>query len=327
VLGAGASVTSGLPDWEELIRRVAAASEFQGRPVPFAALKAEGYSLPIIASLIEERCPPRGTTRPRENFIELVRDALYREFRFYREGLTERNARDFVQFIARGNSTLRAVASLCVSREGKRFRPNRRVRGVVTFNLDSLLQAYVRQRYGRKVLRTIDRSSADTSPRTINVYHVHGFLRFDQHARNPTKEAADQSVLTEQDYFDFFNDPTSLFNYAFLHLLREYSCLFIGLGLRDDNLRRLLHLSKQERMASLKAEGVPEQDRRRRTMRHFAMLEKPSSLSLKLAVEESLAPLGTRVLWLASFDEIPKRLGALYESAGGKWADVDEFTT
>ncbi|HEU0079649.1 MAG TPA: SIR2 family protein [Longimicrobiaceae bacterium] len=54
-------------------------------------------------------------------------------------------------------------------------------------------------------------------------------------------EAPDVRVFTEQEYFDFFNRPTSIYNYTFLHLLREFPCLFIGLSLKDDNIRRLLH--------------------------------------------------------------------------------------
>ena len=45
-------------------------------------------------------------------------------------------------------------------------------------------------------------------------------------------------VLTEQDYFDVFNDNTRLFNYTLLHLLREHSAVFVGLSLQDENLHR-----------------------------------------------------------------------------------------
>lgn len=91
-------------------------------------------------------------------------------------------------------------------------------------------------------------------PRRINIYHLHGYLRFDKKAGEPRKET-DKITLTEQDYFDVFNDPTSIFNYTFLHLLREWTCLFIGLSMQDENVRRLLHYSAKERMESLMAEG------------------------------------------------------------------------
>lgn len=77
---------------------------------------------------------------------------------------------------------------------------------------------------------------------------MHGFLRFDQAARDLSKNAPDAAVLTEQDYFEFFNDPMSLFNYTFMYLLREPPCLFIGLSMQDENIRRLLYFSRMERM-------------------------------------------------------------------------------
>lgn len=55
---------------------------------------------------------------------------------------------------------------------------------------------------------------------------MHGLLRFDEKRDDRGKEAQDRVVITEQDYYDFFNDPTSIFNYTSLHLLREHSCLF-----------------------------------------------------------------------------------------------------
>src|SRR6185437_9069910 len=97
---------------------------------------------------------------------------------------------------------------------------NSLIHGIVTFNLDALLQAYVRARYGRHLLRTTERASAGKKPHTISLYHMHGHLRFDEMAGDLTKEAPDAVVLTEQDYFDFFNNPNSMFNYTFLYLLR-----------------------------------------------------------------------------------------------------------
>ena len=55
------------------------------------------------------------------------------------------------------------------------------------------------------------------------------------------------------------------------YLLCEYFCLFIGLSLNDDNIRRLLHYSKVEREHSFEREGVSQPDERE-IIRHFAIL-------------------------------------------------------
>lgn len=222
---------------------------------------------------------------------------------------------------------MHAVATLCavpaVEGEARRYAPNARIRGVVTFNLDGLLQAYVYARFEKRLLRTIERASATSSAHKISVYHMHGFLRFDLKAGDRSKEAPDSVILTEQDYFNFFNDPTSLFNYTFLYLLREAPCLFIGLSMQDENIRRMLHLSRQERVKALISEGVSPSEAGDRALRHFAVLRRGDVSCNEEAMTHSLARLGTSVLWVDRWDEIPERLRSLYESTGGRWEIVE----
>jgi hypothetical protein len=242
------------------------------------------------------------------------------------------------------------------------------IRAIVTFNLDSLLQEYTRARYNNPgLLRTIERATQSPDISKISVYHMHGLLRFDNKAKQAEKEAADAVVLTEQDYYNFFNDPMSLFNYTFMYLLREYSCLFIGLSMQDENIRRLLHYSREERRQSYlkkhpneseddavrervesylkKRPGKQEDDAIEelvqslqhdlkkltnktedkaieRSCRHFAILQHSDSPATDDAVENSLLALGTHVLWIANYDQIPTLLAKIYNSPSYKWDQV-----
>lgn len=227
------------------------------------------------------------------------------------------------------NVTLRAVSALCVSRSQHdgMLAANPRVKGVVTFNLDALLQAHSWAKYcvephRRRILRTIERPSARSRPDKISIHHMHGFMRFDHLVGDPTKEAPDQMVLTEQDYFDVFNDTTRLFNYTLLYRLREYTAVFVGLSLQDENLRRLLHYSKSERVRALKAEGVPAPQIRQRVLRHVALMKWTPDPDVTRAYELTLGSLGVRVIWLHSFDEIPDCFERIYAATGETWADV-----
>ena len=103
-------------------------------------------------------------------------------------------------------------------------------------------------------------------------------------------------VFTEQDYFNFYNDPTSLFNYTFLYLLREATCLFVGLSMQDENIRRMLHLSKMERVQDLIREGVKHKKARERSFRHFVILKRCEMHLIDKALQQSLLRLGTHVL-------------------------------
>ncbi len=317
-LGAGVSVGAGLPNWTTLLKHLAADFAAGGRPLDYDQLIGHGLTLPILASLFEEY------SLDRNEFVARVRQTLYKDFPFFPGSVSKENRREFGRFVREKSPTLHAVASLCaVPKAGtNRYEPNPLIRGVVTFNLDALLQAYVYARFEKRLLRTVERASASSSANKISIYHMHGFLRFDRKAGDLSKESPDTVVLTEQDYFNFFNDPTSLFNYTFLYLLREATCLFVGLSMQDENIRRMLHLSKMERVRALMSEGVPANEARQRSLRHFALMKHGEIPSVDEAIQQSLLPLGTRVLWVDDFAEIPEELRAMYESAGDNWSDV-----
>ncbi len=280
-------------------------------------LRQFGFTLPAIAGILRSRCPSDN------DFAEKVRQALYRDFPFFPGGVGKTNRSEFVQYMKGNNPTLRAIASLCAMRYpgGRLFSCNPGIRAIVTFNLDALLQAYVYARYEKRLLRTVERASASHDPNKISIYHMHGFLRFDDKRGDATKEAADKLVFTEHAYFDFFNSPTSMFNYTFLHLLREVPCLFMGLSMQDENIRRLLHYSRRERIRSLCEEGAPLGRAEAKSLRHFAVLKSHSEI-LDPLVECSLGQLGVTVLWVKNFEEVPDQLADMYESAGMEWTLV-----
>ena len=134
------------------------------------------------------------------------------------------------------NLTLRSVSALCARPAPAdalhRFEANPRIRAVVTTNYDNLLQSHSRAKYAMLtdwgfdseslILRTIERPSAGSSIRKIEVYQVHGSIRYDKEIGDSSKHSPDLMTLTEQDFFDQFNQPTRLATYTFLHLLREH---------------------------------------------------------------------------------------------------------
>ena len=314
VLGAGVSKGSGLPMWNELLSRVAADLPGDEPSLNVDELWANHVPLPVIASVLEGRCGSR------PEFVERVRDALYHDFPYFQRRYNVAHRDRLVDHVLKKNPTLRAVAAMCATRDTPaEFSRNPHVRSIVTFNLDSVLQVYIGERYGKRLLRTIDRASAGANRKKISIYHLHGMLRFDAKARDRKKEAPDAVVLTEQDYFNFFNNPTSLFNYTFLYLLREWPCLFIGLSMQDENMRRLLHFSKYERMQGLLSEGRAPERLGTDTRRHFAILKGSRASQMDRVLEDSLLPLGTEVLWIDDFHEIAMLLKEVYETTGADW--------
>jgi len=94
------------------------------------------------------------------------------------------------------------------------------------------------------------------------------------------------------------------------------------MSLKDENVRRLLHYSRNEMRESYEKEKVSSAEADRRSMRHYAIQKDTRSDSLNTITETSLLRLGVRVLWVNEFGEIPTRLGNMYESTGARWRDV-----
>lgn len=315
VLGAGISVASGFPNWGELLRRLGERCMGPAGSDLVLHLHEAGYSYGMIAGVL------KSSNRAGTSFVELVRDELYRDFPFYKRLRVSKDK--LVSSVKKANPTLRAVGALCAVRNvSGEFEPNPQIHAIVNFNLDAVLRRYTEYRYDRIILRTVERASADASSTKINTYHIHGFLQFELSKIGDRELEADTIVLAEDEYFDFFGKPFGMFSYTMLHMLREHPCLFVGLSMVDENLRRLLHYSRSERVRSYEAEGVSPKRAVHKCDRHYAILRRTTNRAVDSAVEKSLANLGVAVAWLDDYAELPDRLRDVYTAAGRVWDDV-----
>ena len=312
-LGAGVSTGCNLPNWTELLRRMGAHCLGAKGEFLVEELIKSGVALPAIAGILESKC-----ARTEKLFLDLLSDALYRDFPFRNTITRDSQRRELVKFVQDSNPSMRALAALCAQKnQASGFVSNDRIRAVVNFNVDSVLRTYVRSRYGTYLFRTIESASKLGKAGRIPIYHMHGFLKFYQSARFDDDEEV-RCVFTEGEYYDFFNRPNSVFNYTFLYLLREFNCLFIGMSMNDENIRRLLHYSTSERRqrALEREEGFAD----RVALRHFAILKTSGSAQIDDLTDFSLRRIGTRVLWIKNFEEIPARMA--YVRGEREWADV-----
>jgi hypothetical protein len=144
---------------------------------------------------------------------------------------------------------------------------------------------YVRARYGTYLFRTIESASKIGKVGRTPIYHMHGFLKFYRSDRKDDDEEI-RCVFTEAEYYDFFNRPNSIFNYTFLYLFREFNCLFVGMSMTDENIRRLLHYSTSEHRQRALERGVASPDRI--ALRHFAILKRSGSAKINELTDISL---------------------------------------
>ena len=87
--------------------------------------------------------------------------------------------------------------------------------------------------------------------------------------------------------------------------------MFIGLSMTDENIRRLLHYSRDEEKKSFERERPDFRGFATNKRRHFALLRRSTERDIDSLAENSLAGLGVNAVWVSSFEQIPQLLEGL----------------
>ncbi|EPN3066535.1 SIR2 family protein [Vibrio fluvialis] len=302
MLGAGVSSSAGLPDWDTLLNSLFVSmltddglgekktENDQISSIVRRLREIDGPSALMLARYLRKGLSS-GSSEEQSKFIESVTNQLY----------ALRNKRFSIN-----SPLIKSIASLCTpSRTGAR------VRSVLTYNFDDLLERELLERglSFKSIFEEIDLAG----PEDLPIYHVHGFLPEDR-TNYPN---IDQSTLvfSEEGYHQIYGEAYHWSNLIQLNSLKETACLMVGLSLTDPNLRRLLEISaksldKPKHFAFLKRidyEEFAKEDGKSvvkasaNTIRTF--LERHHSLN-----EEVMRELGVNIIWYESYDEIPRIL-------------------
>jgi hypothetical protein len=220
-LGAGVSYDSMLPDWEELVRRLMQSYKQNDACEIFHNFRSAGFSLLTITEFIKMGFDDDF------RFMSEVKNALYRNFPCRTVLRTSKSpGMDMIiEHVETHNPTLAAVYDLATTRGSDHLIPNEKIPYIVNFNLDSLLEAYdsakvhIQPGTGHLCLHRIESAGATPIAGRTNVYHPHGYVRFENRTKLKGRESM-SSVLSEYEYFNFYNEPTKIFTYTILSTYR-----------------------------------------------------------------------------------------------------------
>ena len=107
-----------------------------------------------------------------------------------------------------------------------------RVESVISYNYDDLVEQEIRK---MKPCDSIYDKSRPTNGDFLQIYHVHGFI--------PQEGVWSPIVLGEKEYHKVYQEAYNWGNVEQLHALCRNVCFFIGLSMKDPNLRRLIDIS------------------------------------------------------------------------------------
>jgi hypothetical protein len=230
-LGAGVSVSAGIPEWGALLNRIASAF-FEHWPDAKASpprnlsigLAHQQYHSPdAIAAGKTLACgDPLLVAQQIKNclrdvdWVWLVRRALY-------------DKPDGGPHSGKPSPLIEALCRLCACDESL-------VSEVITYNYDDLLERCLSQ---HGICNSpVAFGSIKSTTKGIHVYHPHGFLPLGGGPEN------NRFVLADSDYHEHIAAPHSWSNLIQLHAFARYTAVFVGASLRDPALRRTLRLAR-----------------------------------------------------------------------------------
>lgn len=315
-LGAGVSSSAGMPNWNKLLNSLFVSyltNEFD---------RSKNISDDNINEIVD-----------RLNQVD--EQSALMAARYLRKGLSKQQVNDdtFVSTITNSlyelrdkskeeNSTLlTSITNICMPRQN-----GARIRSVVTYNFDDLLEKNLSQKSIKH--HSIYTDNENPSSDELPIYHVHGFLPEDRSLYTSLDKTT--LVFSEEGYHHIYSDPYHWSNLIQLYNLKENNCLMIGLSMTDPNLRRLLDISAKNselnrhfvfmnRLSKDKFIYDVIDDKNENGIKIKSKIQKIENLeSAELFLkrhhklnEEIMKELSVNVIWYENYEEIPEILARL----------------
>ena len=233
-IGAGVSVESGLPTWQNLVLAMYFSALSRRSLNPWRLYPS--YLFATAEWHLERGHEPLEITARKlwryyedgDDFLQHLWETLYAG---YLDAYSTRQRDVDRSAIHSSNRTLKGIAHLCRNSTYG----NKGIRGVISYNYDSLLEMAL----GEYPFQAIYKSELLKKGK-MPVYHVHGYVPL-----NVAELTNHDIVFTEDQYHQSAKDPYSWANLVQIQSLSSSTGLMIGLSLSDRNMRRLLDAVSQ----------------------------------------------------------------------------------
>ncbi len=275
-IGAGVSMSAGLPGWDDLLYRMLEKGHGEReikREDKVFFKRAFDSSTMVMARYLQILLGSE------EELIDNVKSILYPQKKCQETEL------------------IRSVVELShYETKGKR-----KVKRIITYNYDNSLEKAVSKRDALKPLPFFnDDGILKYKKEELPIYHVHGFI--------PEGEWNDDYgsgiVLAEDAYHHLYNTQDEWVNDVQKEALSKGLSLFVGMSMNDPNLRRLLEEIKSEGYKGCKHFAF---------LTEWDFFNNLSFVPKKEIVEKMFHELGVDVIWYKDYNELPKLLRELME--------------
>lgn len=302
VLGAGVSMSFGLPTWDVLLQKLMVATLEKDKKASTVLSKLFSKIFnpsPLIAGRYLQKYYEENNL----SFEEAVREVLYQEIdREYQSDL------------------MSEIIRYCVA-PGKS--PN--LNSIITYNFDDILEDCIEKISLDIPFKSVYGDGIDVDAGELPIYHVHGYL-----PEKSNLNSENQITFGESIYHKQYINTYSWNNIVQINKFRDDNCLFIGTSLTDPNTRRLLDIASQQRTdksgyhyifklkynpenvhSSLEVLLNQNKDLLNEKVKAELKLDstaKTLTQTIESFEENDMKSLGIKTLWIDDYTDIPKIL-------------------
>ncbi len=306
VLGAGISMSYGLPNWDTLLQKLMITTINEDENA--SAVLAQFFtSIFQPSSLIAGRYLQKFFEDKQIPFEQEVQKAIYQNID-----------------LSQPSPLIDEIISYCVA-PGKS--PN--LDSIISYNFDNILEQKLKQLPINVPFKSI--YGGGINPKNhLPIYHVHGYLPQDENL-------TEQNLITfgESIYHKQYTDIYSWNNIVQINKFRDYNCLFIGTSLTDPNTRRLLDIAKKQRFdengshyifskryekekIKLKVQTILKENKALFDEKVLALLELDETVDKLIKIierfeENDKDSFGIKTIWINDFPDIPPILKEIKE--------------
>lgn len=190
------------------------------------------------------------------------------------------------------SATLDAIAGLATP-----TRSGAGLHSIITFNYDDLIEKALKKNAAIK-FQSIHDEGQRVNNSNLGIYHVHGYV-----PEQRLTEVKSNITLSEQAYHELYGDPFHWSNRTQMHAYSNLTCLFVGVSLRDPNIRRLLDESNKRNRSG--------------PIRHVCLMLDdnfgPTAQKQRHIRESDAAKLGVAMHWYNSHEEdLPRIISEIF---------------
>jgi hypothetical protein len=321
-IGAGTN-TPVLPDWFSLVEQLINKNCIPEETIDIDTFRAMGFSADAMIQAVKNRLHIDDV-----DFVHMISEEIYspiknfvspKEWKSFIKihettnlaGVSKKEWKDFASI--KDNLLKSTSANLLAQAVSNAIINDYSPKSILTFNGEALFLALLNyycwanmEDNSAKFDRIVNGISYKHKNR-IPYIHCHGVLPINDSKQRKGYNAIEKLVFLENSYLQLANSPMSWQAINFIDNCMQSKMVFVGLSLTDPNMRRWLGWIHSNKIQEFKNNGIAFNE----SSEHFWIKKLPNTEVEKVWLEESVAHLGVRLVWINEWNQVGEAINKM----------------